>query len=104
MRNCESIKEMSNMGILGVYVLASKAKNRTRAVYSENYGYIEASLKQLRKKIYGEKTWKRTPESIRISSPASNSNSFYVLIILPANATGLRVSFKFCTSYSQGGF
>ena len=95
---------MSNMGILGVYVLASKAKNVTRAVYSENYEYIEASLKQFRKKNLWGKNMKWTPESVRISSAASNSYSFYILIILPANATGLSVSFKFCTSYSQGGF
>lgn len=91
------------MRIPGVYVLASKAKNGTGAVYSENYEYIEASLKQLRKKknLWGKKTWKWIPKSIRISS-ASNSYSLYILIILPANAPGLSVSFKFCTSYSQG--
>lgn len=52
------------MGILGVYVLASKAKNGTRAVYSENYEYIETSLKQLRKKNYGEKTWNGLPSQL----------------------------------------
>ena len=48
---------MSKMRIPGVYVLASKAKNGMRAVYSENYEYIEASLKQLRKKKH---LWEKT--------------------------------------------
>lgn len=59
MQNCESIKQMAKMRIPGVYVLASKAKNGMRAVYSENYEYrglTKTAQKKNKTTFMGKKT------------------------------------------------